>query len=129
MDVRWLIGFHLVRFVGIYFLFLYGRLELPYEFAVRGGIGDGVVAALALILLFLAKSRPALIGWNVLGLIDILAVTATAPRSEMAVPGSVHQLDRFPLVLLHTVVVPVIIVTDGLMLVRLLRPGPESHGA
>jgi hypothetical protein len=49
-------------------------------------------------------------------------VAATAARSEIAVPGSMHQLNQFPLILLPTFIVPVIIVTHGLMLMRL---GPE----
>ena len=40
VDTRRLIAFHLVRFVGIYFLYLYSQGELPYNFAVVGGIGD-----------------------------------------------------------------------------------------
>ena len=48
VDLRGLVGFHLVRFVGIYFLCLYVRHELPYAFAVWGGVGDIIVAALAL---------------------------------------------------------------------------------
>jgi hypothetical protein len=116
--VRWLVSFHLIRFVGVYFLYLYARHELPYSFAVWGGLGDIMVAILALPVLYLAKSKPALIVWNVLGLVDILAVAVTAARSEMAVPGSMHQLDQFPLILLPIFVVPLVIVTHGLMLVR-----------
>ena len=88
VDLRWLVGFHLVRFVGIYFLCLYVRHELPYAFAVWGIVGDIIVAALALVVILSAKSRPALIAWNILSLVDILAVAATAARSEIAVPGS-----------------------------------------
>jgi hypothetical protein len=117
-DIRHLIAFHLVRFVGFYFLFLYSLGELPYNFAVRGGIGDIVVAVLALALIFCAGFRPAVLVWNVLGLIDIFTVIVTASRDEIAVPGSMHLLSRFPLVLLPTCIVPLIIVTHGLMLVR-----------
>jgi hypothetical protein len=42
----------------------------------------------------------------------------TAARDEVAVPGSMYLLDRFPLILLPTLIVPLIIVTHGLMLVR-----------
>jgi hypothetical protein len=121
VDLRWLVGFHLVRLVGIYFLCLYARHELPYAFAVCGGVGDITVAVLALVVIFSAKSGPALIAWNILGLVDILAVAATAARWEIAVPASMHQLNQFPLILLPTFIVPVIIVTHGLMLMR-LRP-------
>jgi len=48
VDVRVFVAFHLTRFVGIYFLVLYGRGELPYEFAVIGGWGDIIVAMLAI---------------------------------------------------------------------------------
>ena len=121
INLRWLISFHLVRFVGIYFLYLYRMNELPYGFAVWGGLGDIVVAMFAVVILFFASGRPVVIIWSVLGLADILAVAATAAQSEMAVPGSMHQLDKFPLILLPTFVVPMIIVTHGLMLVRVLR--------
>jgi len=128
VDVRRLVGFHLVRFIGIYFLFLYSQHELPYSFAVWGGIGDIVVAALALAVLRFTGFRAGLIAWNIIGLADILAVASTAARSEMQSPGSMHQLDKFPLILLPTVVVPIVIFTHGLMLVRVLHPAatPES---
>ena len=112
---------HLVRFVGIYFLYLYARHELPYGFAVWGGWGDILVASLALVVMLFPSSKPVFVVWNILGLADILAVAATAARSEIAVPGSMNQLDKFPLILLPTFIVPVIIVTHVLMLARVLR--------
>ncbi len=118
IDLRWLIAFHFIRFVGIYFLVLYARQELPYGFAVWGGSGDILVAAIALIVIFFVRFRPGFIAWNVLGLVDIVAVVLTAARSEMAVPGSMHQLNRLPLILLPTFVVPVVMVTHGVMLIR-----------
>jgi hypothetical protein len=121
-DIRYLIALHLIRFVGFYFLFLYSLGELPYNFAVFGGWGDIAVAVLALVVIFFcAKSRSALVVWNLLGLVDMIAVAATAARDEMAVPGSMHVLDRFPLILLPTCIVPLIIVTHVLMLVRAAR--------
>jgi len=121
VDMRWLVAIHLVRFVGIYFLYLYARRELPYAFAVWGGVGDVVVSILALFVISVAHTRPALIVWNLLGLADILAVAFTAAHSEAAAPGSMHQLNHFPLILLPTIIVPVIIVTHGLMLLRMFR--------
>lgn len=125
-DIRYLIAFHIVRFVGFYFLFLYSLYELPYNFAVFGGLGDIVVAILALVVIFFfARFSPAVVSWNLLGLADIVAVAVTAARDEMAAPGSMHMLDRFPLILLPTCIVPLIIVTHGLMLVRAASPGQE----
>src|SRR5882672_9093208 len=57
VDVRWLVALHLTRFVGFYFLYLYGRGELPYAFAVPGGWGDIVVATLAAALLMWGPPR------------------------------------------------------------------------
>jgi hypothetical protein len=89
VDIRWLVGYHLVRFVGFYFLYLYARNELPFRFAVWGGQGDIAVATLAiLVILFSHKSPAALILWNLFGRADILGVAATAARSELAGPGS-----------------------------------------
>lgn len=87
MDVRWLISFHLVRCVGIYFIYLHREHELRYEFAVLGEIGDIIVAALAILVLSLLASKPLLIGGNILALVDILRVAATATYPELAVPG------------------------------------------
>ena len=67
IDLGRLIGFHLIRFV----LYVHDRHELPCEFAVRGEIGDIVVASLAAVLLYFASSKPALIVWNFVGLADI----------------------------------------------------------
>src|SRR5258708_19350097 len=50
LDLRALLLFHLTRFVGVYFLLLYNRGELPYDFAVRGGWGDIIVASLPLLI-------------------------------------------------------------------------------
>ena len=80
-PLRDLILFHVTRFVGIYFLLLYQRHRLPFDFAVPGGIGDTLIAATALILWAshnLRKLRPLVLVWNGLGLIDIVFVVITA---------------------------------------------------
>jgi hypothetical protein len=48
IDLRGLVLLHVTRFAGFYFLLLYDRGELPYAFAVPGGLGDIAVAFLAL---------------------------------------------------------------------------------
>jgi hypothetical protein len=116
-ELGWrpLVAVHLTRFVGLDFLYLYQRGALPYAFAVPGGIGDVGVAALALALLLWRRGverYPALlVGWNVLGLADILFVVFTAARLAIGEPGSMAALLRLPLSLLLTFVVPLIIAT------------------
>jgi hypothetical protein len=129
VDIRYLIAVHFVRFVGFYFLYLYSLGELPYNFAVLGGWGDIVVACLAVVAILLVGSKPVIVIWNLLGLADILGVAAAAAPDEIAVPGSMHMLDRFPLILLPTLLVPVIIVTHWLMLFRAIRFQNRAHSS
>jgi len=126
IDVRWLVGLHLTRFVGAYFLYLYGRGQLPYAFAVPGGWGDIAVASLAALLLLSgsparAGRRGAYILWNVLGLADILFVVVTAARLGVADPESMAALLQLPLSLLPTFLVPLIIASHVVLGVRLAR--------
>ncbi len=121
IDVRYLVAIHFVRFVGFYFIYLYHRGELPANFALFGGWGDIGISLLAISVIFAVRSLSFLILWNLLGLADILAVAAIAARDAIALPGSMSQLDYMPLILLPTVIVPVIIFTHGLMLVRTFR--------
>ncbi|MFB3106877.1 MAG: hypothetical protein ACE1ZA_18405 [Pseudomonadales bacterium] len=133
VDVRWLVGFHLTRFVGVYFLLLYRQGELPYAFAVPGGWGDIVVAALAMVLIATGpphgSRRRIFLAWNVLGLIDILFVVATATRLAFANPLSMAALLRFPLSLLPTFVVPLVIAIHVVLFVRLTKPSDEPRAA
>ncbi len=125
VDVRWLVGLHLTRFLGAYFLVLYKRGELPYAFAVPGGWGDIGVASLAALVLVLGppdgRRRRVYLVWNVLGLADILFVVATAARLALASAESMDALVRLPLSLLPTYLVPLIIASHIVILVRLVR--------
>lgn len=127
LDVRWLVALHLTRFVGAYFLYLYGQGQLPYAFAVPGGIGDIAVATLAAVLLVAgpprdARHRLAYGAWNVLGLADILFVVTTGGRLVTTAPESMVALTRLPLSLLPTFLVPLIIASHMVLGVRLARP-------
>jgi hypothetical protein len=127
LDVRWLVALHLTRFVGASFLYLYGQGQLPYAFAVPGGIGDIAVATLAAVLLVAgpprdARRRLAYGVWNVLGLADILFVVTTAGRLVTIAPESMAALTRLPLSLLPTFLVPLIIASHVVLGVRLAGP-------
>ena len=125
VDLRALVLVHVTRFVGIYFLVLYGRGELPWAFAVPGGWGDIAVAATAALVAALARpdrpgGRGVILAWNVFGFADILLVVATAARLAIADPDSMNALLRLPLSLLLTFLVPIIIATHVLIFWRLL---------
>ena len=120
VPLKWLVFVHLVRFVGFYFLWLYEHRQLPFAFAVLGGWGDIVVATFALVLLFLRPgSRLIYQMWNTLGLADILFVVSTATRLALADSASMAALLRFPLSLLPTFIVPLIIFTHVVIFLRL----------
>ncbi len=126
VDVPALVAFHLTRFVGAYFIVLFRRGELPFAFAVPGGWGDMLVAAAALLLLASGAPvsparRAAYAAWNLVGLLDILFVVATAARLGLANPESMQALLRLPLSLLPTFLVPLIIASHVLIAVRLRR--------
>jgi hypothetical protein len=117
---RTVVAIHLSRFVGVYFLWLSGRGELPREFAVPAGVGDVAVALLATALLSApvpVERRPSLLAaWNLLGLADILFVVARAAALGLARPDAMQPLLRLPLSLLPTFLVPIIIASHVLLL-------------
>ena len=125
IDLRALVLLHLTRFVGIGFLVLYHRGQLPYAFAVPGGIGDIVIATFALPValapLASAQRLRVMTIWNVAGLMDILLVVVTAIRLNLAEPGQMRALTGLPLSLLPTFLVPLIIATHLIIFVRIAR--------
>lgn len=124
VNLRVLVLFHLTRFVGIYFLVEEAAGRLPTAWAVPAGWGDTAVATFALALGLLADRlgtarRPMLLLWNVLGLADILYVVASGARLALADRPAMGALLELPLGLLPTFLVPLIIATHVIMLVRL----------
>ena len=134
VDIRALVLFHLTRFVGVYFLVLHARGELPRAFAVPYGIGDIAVAVAALGVAALAprggRAARAIYGvWNLVGLVDIVAVVVTATRLGLADPASMRALTVLPLSLLPTFVVPIIVATHVVIFARLAMIRRRADGA
>jgi len=129
LDLRSLILVHLTRFVGVYFLILFQRGELPGAFALPAGIGDLIVATMALPVAFApldaGPRRRAIAIWNVAGLVDILLVVATAVRLNAADPTQLRIMTHLPLSLLPTFLVPLIIATHVIIYVRTV-PAPTD---
>ena len=105
------------------FFLLCSRGELPFAFAAPAGSGDIIVAALAVLLLALSGARnwSMLIIWNTIGLTDIFFVVMTALRLGLEDWQSMHALREFPLSLLPTFLVPLIIVSHVLIFFRARR--------
>jgi hypothetical protein len=125
VNLRGFVAFHLTRYVGIAFLILYERGQLAREFALTAGWGDIVAATGALaIVVFLRDpmSKPSLFAvWNALGLADILLVVITATRIALHSPEDIRALLIFPMSLVPTFVVPLIMASHVLMIWRLRR--------
>ncbi len=125
VPIRYLVLFHVTRMVGIAFLVLHARGELADDFALWAGWGDIATAVSALAVAYLACS-PSSSGkrwtvglWNAFGLIDIVLVMATALRLGSVDVMQVATIARFPMSLLPTFLVPLIIATHVLIFVRL----------
>jgi len=122
LELRTLVLVHLTRFIGIYFLLLFQRGDLPRAFAVPGGIGDIIVATMALPVAFAplaAESRRrALVIWNIAGLVDLLLVILTATRLNLENPAQLKALTVLPLSLLPTFIVPLLLATHVVIYVR-----------
>lgn len=130
LDLRSLVLVHVTRFVGIYLLVLYQRGELPRTFAVSAGIGDIVVAAMALPvalapLEFSARLR-AIVIWNVVGFVDLLLVLFTATRIAVADPSLLRSFTALPLSLLPNLLVPLLLATHVIIFLRVVRERPRS---
>jgi hypothetical protein len=130
LDLRGLVLLHVTRFVGIYFLVLYRRGELPYAFAVPGGWTDIIVASLALgvavVPLRPALRRPVYLIWNTLAFVDLVIVAATAARIERAQPWQLEPFQRLPLCMLPAFLVPLLLATHAVIYARVLRKPPET---
>lgn len=122
LELRSLVLLHLTRFVGVYFLVLHHRGELPREFAVPAGLGDIVVATMVLPVVFApldAHTRlRAITIWNVVGLIDMLLVIATITRINLTDPGQLRPFLQLPLSLLPTFLVPLILASHVVIYIR-----------
>ena len=128
-----LVLFHLVRIAaGAYFLVLGAHGVLPREFTAPAGWGDIVVGVAAIWVLLrclpvrTAWQRLALIGWNVAGLLDILAVIGNALRLFVRDAAFAEPFKVLPLAILPTFVVPIVIVSHVLLFEWARRSTPDS---
>ena len=109
--------------------------RLPALFAERGGYGDILAGALAIVALFAAGrphatrpqadsgARRALVWlFSLVGLVDILAVVATAQVLALVDHDQqiITAIGQLPYALLPTVVVPLVILSHLLVMQRLL---------
>lgn len=78
-----LIFIHVFRFVGIFFFITYSYGALPWNFALAGGAGDIIAAALGCYAIYALNNQKSYAIrltyiWNIVGLLDIINVIITA---------------------------------------------------
>ena len=123
---RWLVAPHAVRVVGIVFVLVLLRGDLPAVFALPAGLGDVAVGISALMLLRTrADRREQLPRFHLLGTLDLAVALAIGflaglgPYRPFDVSPSTEALSLLPLALVPTVAVPTAI---ALHVVALMRP-------
>ena len=129
LDLRWLISFHLVRVpIGVLFLLMEAAGRLPAGFAIKAGVGDitvgfTAVLAIACVPLLSTLRKRTVLAWNTLGLADILMVFVLAQQQLFLSdnPKALVELTRFPLLIVPTFVVPMILITHFLVFAKLWR--------
>lgn len=131
-GIRVLLSVQLVRFFGVYFLWLSRQGLLPRDFAILAGWSPIILAigALALLVVFRPgdeRWRMAAMGWNVVGVLDILLMTAVMTRMAQPDPLAQGGFTSLPLSLVPTFIVPVIIVNHLLIFVWWFRERGQYH--
>ena len=139
LNLTWLVGLHLWRFVGLGFVLAWFLGALPGGFGIPEGLGDVAAAAGALALLPSLRrgtvSRKRLLIWNTFGLIDLLsALTMGVLYSNTNVgllsSGGVttELMVTFPVSLIPTFLVPLFILLQLLTFARIARLERAQEG-
>ena len=122
VGIRTLVAIHLVRFFGVYFLWLSSQGLIASDYALLAGWGPIIIAIGALVVLLAFRAddpigRQAILAWNIVGVLDVLIVFGV--MSRMARPDPLIQggFASLPLSLLPTFVLPLIIVSHVLIFV------------
>jgi hypothetical protein len=131
IGVRGLLAAHVVRFIGLYFLWLYSQGRMPREFAFGAGVGD-VIAAGGAIALFFWRDGPAfrraLFAWNVFGIADLLLAVGTAGWLNVTRPGSMIEMSSLPLAIVPLWLVPALIASHVVVFRGFARARRATNG-
>ena len=127
-GIRTLVAVHLVRFFGFYFVWLSRQGLLASDFGMIAGWGPIIVATGALVILVVfrpgdERSRIAILAWNVVGVLDVLLMTAVMTRLSQPDPLVQGGFTALPLSLVPTFIIPLVIVSHLLIFVWWGRSG------
>lgn len=125
LDLRAAVGLHVIRApIGAAFLVMGARGLLPASFALPAGVGDvaaglGALAALTALPATTRARRLLVLFWNAGALADILMVIVLAQR--LILFGDATPFLAFPFPMLPLFVVPLVLITHGIVFWRLGR--------
>jgi hypothetical protein len=139
LDLTWIVGAHLWRFVGIGFVIAWLAGRLPGGFAIPEGFGDIIAALGALALLPSLRKGTVrggwLLAWNTWGLVDLLSAITVGllySNSSLGVlsAGTVttQLMVKFPVNLIPTFFVPLFILLHILTFKKIadLKPAAQN---
>jgi len=122
-----LLLFHGFRFVGLAFLIPgVASPDLPAAFAAPAAYGDLITAILALFALFLLPSMPGLVvtwAFNIVGTLDLMYAFMQGNATGIGVAPGLQGATYF----IPTVLVPLLLITHGLVFRLLLRRDAGRH--
>jgi hypothetical protein len=127
---HWLIGVHTLRNIGFIFLVLADMHLLPDDFAAPAGYGDVLVGLLApsvAYLYFLGKpyARGLALGWNALGLLDLISAVSLGIRIDWVGSSPAPEVTNLVL-LIPLFAVPIFASLHLYSILGLLRPKAEE---
>jgi hypothetical protein len=133
-----LIGIHAVRVLGLSFVLLYAENRLPAPFAPVAGWGDVLIGVTALPVAWLVSRqapgwRAVALGWNALGLLDLVSAIVLGITSAEGSPvrvffaePSTAIMSSLPWVLIPAFLVPLLMAIQLAVFHRLASTGPQA---
>lgn len=128
-----LVGLNLARLGGVFFLLLAARDRLSSSFATPAGVGDIIVATLAIPVAVAAARGTMRAGWirawNALGALDLVAAVTTGLLSARGTPLRVFTegpgtlaMTQVPWVLVPAIIVPIYFLLHFTIAAKLRAP-------
>lgn len=136
---HWLVGVQVYRMLGVIFLVYHANGLLPGVFAIPAGYGDILVGVTAVAVAYLyakkgLQARRAVVGWNVLGILDlVVAVTlgflsSPGPLHILSLDAPNEMVSAYPLVMVPVFAVPLSILLHACSLTKLSRESRRRSG-
>ena len=132
LNPRVLTALQTWRIIGFVFLLLEAHRLLPARFAFPAGYGDifiGATATLVAWQLAQARSRNTFIGWQLLGISDLLVAVGSGTLAGLLDPNGVSMLPMtvLPLSLVPTFLVPLFLIFHVISIAQARKWSPAAE--